>query len=190
MGQWVSVAFEDIEMGDRIRFSDEGRWVPRRGRLVIKVDGDTLLVQYDDGPFPWRDGGEAYQKWVGDEPDVVIDCSEYPELTQYQLSLNLEGTADGWVAGDEPTDFEARLDEELAAFKEFLMRKNRKYGNSALEPVRVFSKADTVEQIKVRMDDKINRMLQGNSAEDEDVVLDFVGYWFLLKIAEKKGGDE
>ena len=37
--------------------------------------------------------------------------------------------------------------------KGMLLDKNRKYGNSALEPVRVFSTCDTGEQIKVRNSD-------------------------------------
>src|SRR5262245_14824185 len=38
----------------------------------------------------------------------------------------------------------------------FLMRKNLAYGDSALKPLRVMSQADPVEQIKVRMDDKLS----------------------------------
>lgn len=66
-----------------------------------------------------------------------------------------------------------------------LVKKNQKYGDSALNPIRVFSKADSVEQILVRIDDKLNRILQGAGllANDEDVVMDLMGYLVLLKIA-------
>jgi hypothetical protein len=70
---------------------------------------------------------------------------------------------------------------ELAAF---LMEKNRDYGNSALEPVRYVSKADAAEQIRVRMDDKLSRLVRGNEG-GEDVVKDLVGYWVLMRVAEK-----
>ena len=68
--------------------------------------------------------------------------------------------------------------------KELLINKNRKYGNSALKPCRVFSKASPVEQLLVRIDDKLNRIMQGAGllAEDEDVVNDLIGYLVLLKI--------
>ena len=68
--------------------------------------------------------------------------------------------------------------------KELLIHKNRKYGNSALKPCRVFSKASAVEQLLVRIDDKLNRIMQGAGllAEDEDVVNDLIGYLVLLKI--------
>ena len=42
--------------------------------------------------------------------------------------------------------------------RDLLLEKNLSYGNSALEPLRVFSKAPTNEQILVRIDDKLNRI--------------------------------
>jgi len=38
--------------------------------------------------------------------------------------------------------------------------KNAAYGNSALQPLRVFSKADAVEQIRVRLDHKLSRIVR------------------------------
>lgn len=66
---------------------------------------------------------------------------------------------------------------------EFLIEKNRKYGNSALNPIRVFSKASMLEQIKVRMDDKINRIRNEQTDEDEDVYWDLAGYLILYMVA-------
>jgi hypothetical protein len=68
-----------------------------------------------------------------------------------------------------------------------LVEKNDKYGNSALEPVRVFSKASTTEQLLVRIDDKLSRIkTTGMEAPDEDTLNDLIGYLILLKIATKK----
>ena len=68
--------------------------------------------------------------------------------------------------------------------KELLLQKNRKYGDSALNPVRIFSKSDPVEQIKVRLDDKLSRIRNQHSDEDEDVIVDAIGYLVLLKVAQ------
>lgn len=70
--------------------------------------------------------------------------------------------------------------------KELLLEKNRKYGDSALNPVRVFSKVDAVEQIKVRLDDKLSRLANQQNDEDEDVFQDLLGYLILLKIAQRR----
>lgn len=67
--------------------------------------------------------------------------------------------------------------------KRMLIEKNRKYGDSALNPIRVFAKSDTVEQLRVRIDDKLNRLRNQQIDEDEDVVDDLLGYLVLYKIA-------
>ena len=70
--------------------------------------------------------------------------------------------------------------------KELLLTKNRKYGDSALSPVRVFSKASPLEQLKVRIDDKLSRLKNAQDDEDEDVVTDLIGYLVLYKVAESR----
>jgi len=69
--------------------------------------------------------------------------------------------------------------------KELLLEKNKKYGDSALNPCRIMSKASPVEQILVRIDDKLNRISQGAGilGDDEDVLKDVTGYYILLQIA-------
>lgn len=79
--------------------------------------------------------------------------------------------------------FEIRREcDEIAAM---LVAKNEAYGNSALEPLRVFSRASTTEQLKVRLDDKLSRLARGHAA-GEDVTLDLIGYGVLLRIAERR----
>ncbi len=75
---------------------------------------------------------------------------------------------------------------ECDALCELLLEKNRAYGDSALEPIRLFSKADATEQLRVRIDDKLSRVARG-SAAGEDVVMDLLGYFILLRIAERRG---
>lgn len=67
--------------------------------------------------------------------------------------------------------------------KELLLEKNRKYGDSALNPVRIFSKSSTLEQLKVRMDDKLSRLRNAQDDEDEDPATDLIGYLILYKVA-------
>jgi hypothetical protein len=75
---------------------------------------------------------------------------------------------------------------ECRAIKMMLLEKNRKYGDSALEPLGVFAPNLTPAQsIRVRIDDKLKRM-RNQGGEDEDVVLDLIGYLILLRIAERE----
>lgn len=78
--------------------------------------------------------------------------------------------------------------EECDAIKELLLSKNKKYGNSAIAPSRIFAQSDAVEQIKVRIDDKLTRIRNANSMnqkDNEDAVQDLLGYLVLLRVAEK-----
>ena len=70
-----------------------------------------------------------------------------------------------------------------------LVEKNKAYGDSALNPLRVFSKANAAEQIRVRMDDKLSRLVRGEAA-GEDAILDLVGYYVLLRVAELRENHE
>ena len=88
----------------------------------------------------------------------------------------------------EMTDTQIEIAAICEDVKELLLYKNKKYGNSALEPARIFSKASAVEQLLVRIDDKLNRIQKGAglSGEDEDVIMDLIGYLVLLKIGLKR----
>ena len=76
--------------------------------------------------------------------------------------------------------------EVCADLADFLIAKNEAYGDSALNPVRIFSKADAKEQLLVRIDDKLSRLLRGHEYADDDTVQDLLGYLVLLKVAGKK----
>jgi len=69
--------------------------------------------------------------------------------------------------------------------KDMLIDKNRAYGNSALDPVRIFSDASTMEQINVRIDDKLSRIARGSTFGTEDTEKDLIGY-LILKLVHKK----
>ena len=86
-----------------------------------------------------------------------------------------------------PRTFEDLVDAELDAVREMLLAKNRAYGNSALDPVRIFSTAPAAEQIRVRIDDKLSRLARGHAA-GEDVQQDLIGYLVLLRLAERMEG--
>lgn len=75
---------------------------------------------------------------------------------------------------------------ECLELAEFLQEKNKAYGNSALEPVRIFSRADTVEQLRVRIDDKLSRLMRGKEYAGDDSIKDLLGYLILLRIAMRK----
>jgi hypothetical protein len=82
-------------------------------------------------------------------------------------------------------DTKEEIAEVCDSIKELLLSKNNQYGDSALDPIRLFSEANVIEQLKVRIDDKLSRISRGGGCteREEDVINDLIGYLVLLKIA-------
>lgn len=85
-------------------------------------------------------------------------------------------------------DVQGFIATECDGIKALLLEKNKNYGNSALDPVRIFSKASPVEQILVRIDDKLSRISRGKLEDSEDTVQDLIGYLVLLRVAQRFDG--
>lgn len=124
----------------------------------------------------------------------VAQCSEEVEASERRVAAwhaaarELHAYIDTYEAGSMTTTASAQalIAEECDAIKAMLLAKNKAYGNSALEPVRIFSKAPTDEQIRVRLDDKLSRLARG-SAAGEDVEADIIGYLVLLRVSRRIG---
>ena len=69
--------------------------------------------------------------------------------------------------------------------KDMLIAKNKSYGDSALDPFRIFSKADKTEQIKIRIDDKLSRISRGTEFYGDNDIDDLIGYLILFKVANE-----
>ena len=74
-----------------------------------------------------------------------------------------------------------QIEIECENIKQMLLQKNRAYGNSFADPVRIFSKATPEEGLRIRIDDKLSRIARGNDA-GEDTILDLIGYLVLLRV--------
>lgn len=81
--------------------------------------------------------------------------------------------------------FKHALHQVIVEFEQFLLMKNDAYGNSAFEPLNKFSQASPLEQIRIRKDDKLKKMIKGQNLELEDAAEDFCGYHFLEKVYQR-----
>ena len=64
-----------------------------------------------------------------------------------------------------------------------LIEKNKRYGNSALEPINTFSKLNSENSIAVRLDDKLSRIKNSEELRKNDIV-DMLGYLTLLCVSK------
>lgn len=106
--------------------------------------------------------------------------SNYPEKEKgYQMwisDLQL-------IATDAPSG--SKILSQCLEIAEMLIKKNISYGDSALNPMRLFAKSDSVEQLKVRIDDKLNRISNAQGFAGDNDIDDLIGYLMLLKIASQ-----
>lgn len=117
---------------------------------------------------------------------VEVDMGEGKrKYAMSEAALKGRGGNRGNPSGELLSGVQQGIAEECDRIKEMLLDKNRKYGNSALNPVRVFSSAAPLEQINVRIDDKLSRLKSAQADEDEDVVQDLIGYLILRTVAKK-----
>lgn len=88
---------------------------------------------------------------------------------------------------DEESDSEFQIKEVTNQLQELLIKKNRAYGNSALEPLNVFSQQNAVDSLCARLDDKLSRIKnKGLNDKTEDTLFDLAGYLILLIIAKNE----
>jgi hypothetical protein len=108
---------------------------------------------------------------------------------EYYFDTNRNGRDDiaKAEAVKQNNSFEANLDKILMNVGNLLKSKNEAYGNTSLNPPKIFSKLDSSEAICARIDDKIMRIKnRGLVSATEDTVTDLIGYLLLLKMSMKK----
>ena len=89
------------------------------------------------------------------------------------------------------TQTQRAIKEICKRIEKMLIDKNKQYGNSVMDPLRVFSRSSIDEQIKVRIADKLSRIMRGNDLleSDQDVIEDLIGYLILLLHAKEQDSD-
>lgn len=127
----------------------------------------------------WQEfyGGTEYD--MSNNPAVVViyfSCTQNQRDADETENSITENTELSYVQTAHQ-DFRRRVNDILDDIGDMLIEKHRLYGNSAMEPVRIFSHATSTEQLLVRIDDK------------EDTISDLIGYLVLLKAARETNND-
>ena len=84
---------------------------------------------------------------------------------------------------EETTETQNSIVEIFNALRDLVLEKNKRYGDSALKPKNVFSKLNAGEAIKVRLDDKLSRVMNSGELRTNDVS-DLIGYLTLYLISQ------
>lgn len=80
-----------------------------------------------------------------------------------------------------PSQTQENIEKLFINYKCFLKEKNKRYGDSAINPLNIFSKNNASTQICNRIDDKISRIKNSKILNKNDCA-DLFGYLALLLI--------
>ena len=81
-------------------------------------------------------------------------------------------------------DFASKVDIVVKEITDLLKQKNIDYGNTGLNPPKIFSKLESTEALCARIDDKLSRIKnKGINDKTEDTISDLIGYLILLKLS-------
>lgn len=88
------------------------------------------------------------------------------------------------IMQNETSQINDKISEIIEKLEDLVLAKNTTYGNSLQNPVRVFSRATSVESICARIDDKLSRISAVGVNDDTiDTIYDLMGYYVHLLIA-------
>lgn len=99
-------------------------------------------------------------------------------------SFNATLIMNGMTPVDTETPTQGKIRNIMDSMKDLLLYKNRKYGDSAINPKKIFYKGDSTNSILIRLDDKIGRVMS-NTEEKPRIndIADIIGYCTLLLIS-------
>ena len=129
-----------------------------------------------------RSGGRHW--WVAVtlvEPSDAMGSLSEPAVSTNSNGRQMPTNSQQHVPGS--TETAVRIRAKCDQVAELLVAKNQAYGDSALNPIGVFSPGKASDLIRVRMDDKLSRIANDPEAFGEDPVMDLMGYLVLFSLA-------
>lgn len=165
------------------------------GRRLPLPPTDTVTIQDidDEGAYKFVgiDGWWYHEQEDGWGMELNTDTpSEHFARTVAKFSNDPLSTEDAEklkALGEQLgiTPFDQNVRRILDGVADTVASKNLAYGDSALNPIRVFSKSDRMEQLFVRLDDKLSRVQKGHEYPGDDTIRDIIGYCTLILIARE-----
>tara|TARA_R100000664_G_scaffold34214_1_gene55119 strand:- start:1573 stop:2133 length:561 start_codon:yes stop_codon:yes gene_type:complete len=173
-------------------YYEKGRngWTPTTTAVFDDRDGVPTMRDTTPDDLNSKERKESPQK------DSKVDLKSYVnELEKYvsEMEQFIHGVDESCNVSScsesinvKQGDFATILDAVTKEITDLLKSKNKAYGNTALNPPRIFSKLNSTEALCARLDDKLSRIKnRGINDDTEDTLDDVIGYLLLLKMSLK-----
>lgn len=162
-------------------WTEEVGTVGKDGKLYDSEDYPDYAVELVTKPeVPFEDTVASFTSL-----EAPLSEGDLEDVRAAGEALGINVTYKGRPVGDLPRGgltFEQKVRRILTDVGDIVVARNKEYGNSALDPVRVFSKSDRMEQLKVQLDHKLSRIARGGDP-GIDTLRDLIGYEVLYIIA-------
>lgn len=154
--------------------------------------GDRVKIRRDITTGIYYGSVYLHHNLVGKEFTV----KEVHEHSDFPYYLVVEGSGEHWeyelfekIDSEQNKNLQPskKISHILESLNKLLQEKNKRYGNSALEPLGIFNKGDSTDGILIRLDDKLQRIKNSTELRKNDVA-DIMGYLTLLCVS--KGWDD
>lgn len=116
----------------------------------IRIEGEHFRYTYGDG---YKDEGSCDEVYIVAEDDGV-KIEDEADLLRY--------------CGLDELSTEELIKLVTANIRDLLLYKNRKYGDSALKPIRIFADDTADVSITIRMDDKLSRIINSSNLSEKE----------------------
>lgn len=188
-----------------IKHRPEHTWVKKTKENEVKTMNDNKIV-YECPECLNRVDPEVYRtKLIGDICDgcdavyyrnyeqVVIsndpDIPDDEKFSEVVTARSKRPFTEPIDDADRSTDTALKIMEATESLAAMLTDKNKKYGDAALRPAKVFSKLYVTNSLLIRADDKLNRIINNPELRRDDLT-DLAGYLVLIMIANGWEGYE
>ena len=116
-------------------------------------------------------------------------CNDYKNVKIHE-GTNSQHNINTIVRDIDLSDTQLKIRNLCDKISEILIYKNKKYGNSAIEPNGIFYKGNARDSILIRLDDKIGRIKNNNGELRTNDIVDIIGYLILLLVVLNVGYSE
>lgn len=170
----------DFKVGDRITTPDgEGEVIDIQSgegtdtAILVALPGETdWYFSEDELGLVTETAAQNFAKTAAKFANDPLSTEDIEALTTLGEQLGV-------------SSFESNVRRILDGVADTVVQKNHAYGDSALNPVRIFSSASRMEQLFVRLDDKLSRVQRGHEYPGDDTIRDIIGYCTLILISRE-----
>tara|TARA_Y100000004_G_scaffold30756_1_gene32066 strand:+ start:1229 stop:1681 length:453 start_codon:yes stop_codon:yes gene_type:complete len=136
---------------------------------------------YEEGRNGWTPTSTVDKLKENKDSSDILEYAK--KLEDYVVDMENYLLNNGGLENKDRT-FSVILDGVVKDVTDLLKSKNKAYGNTALNPPKIFSKLSSTEAICARLDDKLSRIQnKGINDATEDTIDDIIGYLLLLKMS-------